>query len=67
MKVKEESGKVGLKLNIQKTKIMASGPITSWQIDEETVAPLFFWSLKSLQIVTAAMKLKDPCSLEEKL
>ena len=67
MKVKEESEKVGLKLNIQETKIMASGPITSWQIDEETVAPLFFWSLKSLQIVTAAMKLKDPCSLEEKL
>ena len=67
LKVKEENETVGLKLNIQKSKIMASGPITSWQIDEETVAPLFFWSLKSLQIVTAAMKLKDPCSLEEKL
>ena len=71
MKVKEESEKVGLKLNIQKTKIMASGPITSWQIDEETVETvtdfLFSWSSKSLQIVIAAMKLKDACSLEEKL
>ena len=68
MKVKEESEKVGLKLNIQKTKIMASGPITSWQIDEETVETvtdfLFSWSPKSLQIVIAAMKLKDSCSLE---
>ena len=61
--------KVGLKLNIQKTKIMASGPITSWQIDGETVESetLFFWAPKSLQMVTAAMKLKDPYSLEEKL
>ena len=67
MKVKEESEKVGLKLNIQKTKIMASGPITSWQIDGETVMTLFSWSPKSLQMVTAAMKLKDACSLEEKL
>ena len=68
MKVKEESEKVGLKLNIQKTKIMASGPITSWQIDGETVTD--FISLgapKSLQMVTAPMKLKDACSLEEKL
>ena len=62
-KVKEESEKVGLKLNIKKTKIMASGPITSWQIDGETV----FWAPKSLQMVTAAMKLKDACFLEEKL
>ena len=70
MKVKEESEKVGLKLNIHKTKIMASSPITSWQIDEETVETgliLFFWAPKSLQMVTAAMKLKDACSLEEKL
>ena len=68
MKVKEESEKVGLKLNIQKTKIMASGPITSWQIDGETVETVFFfWAPKSLQMVTAAMKLKDTCSLEEKL
>ena len=67
MKVKEESEKVGLKLNIQKTKIMASGPITSWQIDGETVADLFFWAPKSMQMVIAAMKLKDACSLEEKL
>ena len=62
MKVKEESAKVGLKLNIQKTKIMASGPITSWQIDGETVEQwltLFFWVPKSLQMVTAAMKLKE--------
>ena len=67
MKVKEESEKVGLKLNIQKTKIMASGPITSWQIDGETVetvSDLFFWAPKSLQMVTAAMKLKDAYSLE---
>ena len=70
MKVKEESEKVGLKLNIQKTKIMASGPITSWQIDGETmeiVADFLFWAPKSLQMVTAGMKLKDACSLEEKL
>ena len=70
MKVKEESEKVGLKLNIQKTKIMASGPITSWQIDGETletVSDFTFWAPKSLQIVTAAMKLKDAYSLEEKL
>ena len=69
MKVKEENEKAGLKLNIQKTKIMASGPITSWQIDEETVERerLFFSAPKSLQMVTAAMKLKDACSLEEKL
>ena len=66
MKVKE-SEKVGLKLNIQKTKIMASGPITSWQIDGETVADLFSWAPKSLQMVTAAMKLKDAYSLEGKL
>ena len=67
MKVKEESEKVGLKLNIQKTKIMASGPITSWEIDGETVADLFWGALKSLQMVTAAMKLKNVCSLAEKL
>ena len=70
MKVKEEREKVGLKLNIQKTKIMASSPIISWQIDGktmETVIVLFSWAPKSLQIVTAAMKLKDACSLEEKL
>ena len=70
MKVKEESEKVGLKLNIQKTIIMASSPITSWQIDgetKETVIDLFSWAPKSLQMVTAAMKLKDACSLEEKL
>ena len=70
MEVKEESEKAGLKLNIQKTKIMASGPITSWQIDGETmetVTDLFSWAPKSLQMVTAAMKLKDTCSLEEKL
>ena len=70
MKVKEESEKVGLKLNIQKTKIMASGPITSWQIDGETVETvrLYFWGApKSLQMVIAAMKLKDAYSLEEKL
>ena len=71
IKVKEESEKVGLKLNIQKTKIMASGPITSWQIDRktvETVRDFIFWGAPtSLQMVTAAMKLKDACSLEEKL
>ena len=67
MKVKEESEKVGLKLNIQKTKIMASSPITSWEIDAETVTDLFGGPPKSLQMVTAAMKLKDTCSLEEKL
>ena len=71
MRVKEESEKVGLKLNIQKTKIMASGPITSWEIDGETVetvSDFYFWGLqKSLQMVTAAMKLRDTCSLEEKL
>ena len=67
MKVKEESEKVGLKLNIQKTKIMASGPITSWQIDGETVTDFIFCTPKSLQMVTAAMKLKDTCSLEKKL
>ena len=67
MKVKEQSEKVGLKLNIQKTKIMASGPITSWEIDGETVSDFIFWAPKSLQIVTAAMKLKDVYSVEEKL
>ena len=67
MKVKEDSEKVGLKLNIQKTNIMASGPITSWQIDGKEWQILLFWVLKSLQMVTAAMKLKDVCSLEEKL
>ena len=77
MKVKEESEKVGFKLNIQETKIMASGPITSWQIDGETVETvrkqwqqwetLFFWAPKSLQMVTAAMKFKDVYSLEIKL
>ena len=70
LKVKEESEKVGLKLNIQKTKIMASGLITSWQIYGETVeivTDYFFWAPKSLQMVTAAIKLKDICSLEEKL
>ena len=70
MKVKEESGKVGLKLNIQKTKITASDPITSWQIDDETVetvADFIFWAPKSLQMVIAAMKLKDAYSLEGKL
>ena len=70
MKVKLESEKVGLKLNIQKTKIMASGPITSWQIDGETVetvADLIFWAPKSLQMVTADMKLKDTYSLEGEL
>ena len=70
MIVKEESEKVGLKLNIQKTKIMASGPITSWEIDGETVEAMsdcIFWAPKSLQMVTAAMKLKDAYSLEGKL
>ena len=70
MKVKEESEKVGLKHNFQKTKIIASSPITSWQIDGETVETVtdfISWAPKSLQMVTAAMKLKDACSLEEKL
>ena len=70
MKAKVESEKVGLMLNIQKTKIMASGPITSWELDEEivkTVADFLFWAPKSLQMVTVAMKLKDSCSLEGKL
>ena len=68
VRVKEESEKGGLKLNIQKTKIMASGPITSWEIDGETVETDFIWGApKSLQMVTAAMKLKDAYSLEEKL
>ena len=71
MKVKEENEKVGLELNIKKTKIMASGPITSWQIDGETMEivwqNLFSWAPKSLQTVTSAMKLKDTRSLEEKL
>ena len=67
MKVKEESEKVGLKLNIQKTKIMASGPITSWQRDGETVADFIFWAPKSLWTVIAVMKLKDTFSLEGKL
>ena len=68
--MKEESEKVGLRLNIQKTKMMASGPITSWQIDGETVetvTDLIPWAPKSLQTVTTAMKVKDPCSLEGKL
>ena len=69
MKVKEESEKVGLKFSVQKTKIMASGPIISWQIDGKTMKTVrdIFWLQKSLQMVTAAMKLKDACSLEEKL
>ena len=70
MKVKEESEKVGLKLNVQKTKIMASGPITSWEVDGqtvETVSDFIFWAPKSLEMVTAAMKLKDAYSLEGKL
>ena len=67
MKVKVETEKVDLKLNIQKTKIMASDPITSWEIDGETVSDVIFWAPKSLQMVTAAMKLKDAYSLEEKL
>ena len=69
MKVKVESENFGLKLNIQKTKIMASGPITSWQIDRETmeIVRLYFGGSKSLQMVTAAMRLKDACSLGKKL
>ena len=70
MKVKEESEKVYLKFNIQKTKIMTSGPITSWQIDEgkvKTVSDLISWAPESLMTVTTAMKLKDTCSLQEKL
>ena len=70
MKVKEESEKAGLKLNIHKTKIMASGPITSWQIvgeTMETVTDFIFWAPESLQMVTVVMKLKDDCFLEEKL
>ena len=70
MRVKEESEKAGLKLNIQKTKIMASSPITSWQIEKEkveAVTDFIFWAPKSLQMVTAAMKLKDACFLEGKL
>ena len=70
MKIKEESEKTGLKLNIQETKIMASSPITSWQIDGgkvETVTDFIFWVPKSLQMVTMAIRLKDTCSLEEKL
>ena len=70
MKVKEEGEKVGLKLNIQKTKIMASGLITSWEIDGETVetvSDFIFWNPKSLQMVTAAMKFKNACSFEENL
>ena len=70
MKVKVESEKVGLKRNTQKTKIMATGPITSWEIDEETVetvSDFIFWAPKSLQMVTSAMKLKDAYSLEGKL
>ena len=70
MKVKEKSGKAGLKLNIQKTKIMASSPITSWKIDGETMETVFIylfpWAPKSRQMMTAAMKLKDTCSVEEK-
>ena len=70
MKVKEESKKVGLKLNVQKTKLLASSPITSWQIDAETVetvADFIFWAPKALQMMTVAMKLKDAYSLEGKL
>ena len=67
MKVKEESEKAGLKLNIQKTKIMASGPVTSWQIDGETVADFIFLGSKITVDSDWSMKLKDPCSLEEKL
>ena len=67
MKMKEESEKVGLKFNIQKAKIMALGPITSWRIGGETVRDFISWTYKSLQIVTTAMKIKDTCSLEEKL
>ena len=67
MRVKKENEKASLKLNIKKTKIMASGPITSWQIDGETMETVSSWAPKSLQMVTAAMKLKDACSLEENL
>ena len=67
MKMKQESEKVGLKLNIQKTKIMASCPITSWQVYGETVVDFIFWGSKIMADVTAAMKLKDACSLEGKL
>ena len=67
MNVREESEKVGLKLNIQKTKIMASGPITSWHVDGETMERVIWGAPKSLQMVTAALKLEDACSLEEKL
>ena len=67
MKVKEESEKSGIKLNTQKTKIMASGPINSWQLDRETVTDLIWGASKSLQMVTAAMKLKNSYSLEEKI
>ena len=67
LKVKEESEKVGLKFTILKTKIMASSPITSWQIDGETVADFTFWAPKSWQVVTTTMRLKEACSLEEKL
>ena len=67
MKVKVESEKVGLKFDIQKMKIMASGPITSWEIDGETVSDFIFWRLQKMQMVTAAMKLKDSSSLEGKL
>ena len=69
MKVKEESEKAGLKLNIQKTKIMASGPITSWQINRDTMETVtdYFLGLQTLEMLTVAMKLKDTCSLEEKL
>ena len=67
MKVKVESEKVGLKLSIQKAKIKASGPITSWEVDGETVSDFIFWAPKSLQMMTAAMKLKDAYSLEGKL
>ena len=67
MKMKEEIEKVGLKLNIQQTKIMASGSITSWEIDGEAVSDFIFWAPKSLQMMTAAMKLKDAYSSEEKL
>ena len=67
MKVKEESERVGLNLNIQKTQIVASGPITSWQIDGETMTHFIFWAPRSLQMLTSATKLKDICSLEEKL
>ena len=67
MKVKEESEKVGLKLNIQKTKIVASGPIISWQVDGGKLSDFIFWVPKSLQMLIAAMKLKDACPLEENL